>query len=90
MDELLADPGIAIIHNCTPNNLHFEINRKIIEAGKHLISEKPLARDSAESGALVRLLEEHPDVVAAVNFNYRMNPLVQEMRRRVARAISAG
>ena len=34
---------------------------------------------------LVKCLEEHPDVVAAVNFNYRMNPLVQEIRSRIVR-----
>jgi predicted dehydrogenase len=50
VEELLADPDIQIIHNCTPNNLHFEINEKVIKAGKHLLSEKPLARDSDESG----------------------------------------
>jgi predicted dehydrogenase len=85
VDELLADPEIEVVHNCTPNNLHFEINEKVIKAGKHLFSEKPLARSSAESGALVKLLEQNPGVAAAVNFNYRMNPLVQEMRRRIGR-----
>lgn len=84
VEELLRDTDIDIVHNCTPNNLHYEINRKVIAAGKHLLSEKPLARTSAESGALVRLLEDYPGTVAAVNFNYRMNPLVQEMRRRIA------
>ena len=83
VDELLADPDITVIHNCTPNNLHYEINKKIIEAGKHLVSEKPLARTAAESGALVRLLNERPEIVAGVNFNYRMNPLVQEIRSRI-------
>src|SRR5512136_1317388 len=60
--ELLADPEIQVIHNCTPNDLHYEINAKVIKAGKHLLSEKPLARDSDESGKLVKLLAEHPDV----------------------------
>lgn len=85
VDELLADGEIDVVHNCTPNNLHHEINEKVIRAGKHLLSEKPLARSSEESGALVKLLEAHPGVVAGVNFNYRMNPLVQEMRQRVGR-----
>lgn len=84
LDEMLADPDIQVIHNCTPNNLHYEINKKIIEAGKHVFSEKPLARDRKESLALVEILKANPDVVAAVNFNYRMNPLVQEIRQRIA------
>ena len=84
LEEMLADPDIQVIHNCTPNNLHFDINKKIIQAGKHVFSEKPLARDSHESGALVALLQAWPETVAAVNFNYRMNPLVQDMRQRIA------
>ncbi len=84
VEALLADPEIQAVHNCTPNNLHFEINQKIIKAGKHILSEKPLAKNSDESGRMVELLAQHPKTVAAVNFNYRMNPLVQEMRNKVA------
>jgi len=85
IDELLADPEIQVIHNCTPNHLHADINEKVIRSGKHLFSEKPLARDSKESGRLLQVLRDHPQVVAAVNFNYRMNPLVQEIRSRIER-----
>lgn len=82
-DEMLDDPEIQAVHNCTPNNLHLEVNEKIIKAGKHVFSEKPLARNSAESGKLLMLLRENPDVVHGVNFVYRMNPLVQEMKNKV-------
>ena len=83
IDELLADPGITAVHNCTPNNLHFEINEKIISAGKHVFSEKPLAINSRESMKLLNLLKENSKVIAGVNFLYRMNPLVQEMKVKV-------
>ena len=83
VDELLADPDIQVVHNCTPNNLHKEINEKIIKAGKHVFSEKPLARSSEESAAMLKLLEEYPGVVSGINFNYRMNPLVQDMKHKV-------
>jgi predicted dehydrogenase len=85
IDEMLADPEIAVIHNCTPNNMHYRFNEKIIKAGKHLFAEKPLARNAAESSALVNLLAQNTRVQAAVNYNYRLYPLVQEMRQRVAR-----
>jgi predicted dehydrogenase len=81
--DLLADPEIQVVHNCTPNFLHTEINRKIIESGKHIFSEKPLAVSSAESAGLIELLKDYPDTIAGVNFNYRMNPLVQEIRHKV-------
>ena len=83
VDELIADKSIDVIHNCTPNHLHMEFNKKIIESGKHLFSEKPLARDYSEAEALLKIAAAHPEVVTAVNFNYRMNPMVQEMRRRI-------
>jgi len=81
--ELLADPTIEVIHNCTPNRLHFEINRAILRAGKHVISEKPLAMSSAQTRALVGEAEQ-AGVLAAVDFNYRFYPLVQEMRAMAA------
>lgn len=82
VDEMIADPEIDVIHNCTPNSLHREINEKIIRAGKHIFSEKPLAMDSAETQSMLELLAEHPQVVHGVNYCYRMNPLVQETRIR--------
>ncbi|MEN6314463.1 MAG: Gfo/Idh/MocA family oxidoreductase [Clostridiaceae bacterium] len=83
VDELLADPEINVVHNCTPNNLHREVNEKIIRAGKHIFSEKPLARNSGESAHMLKLLNENRNIVHGVNFNYRMNPLVQEMKNKI-------
>lgn len=83
VDELLADPDISVVHNCTPNNLHFDINKKIISAEKHVFSEKPLALNCKESMGLLDALKKNSKVVAGVNFLYRMNPLVQEMKTKV-------
>lgn len=82
--RVVEDASIEIVHNCTPNDLHFEVNRAALEAGKHVVSEKPLTTTSGESAALVRLAEER-GVVAAVNFNYRFYPLVQHARALVRR-----
>lgn len=83
MDELIADPEIQVVHNCTPNHLHLEVNEKIIRANKHVFSEKPLAKTADESERMLALLEEYPDIVAGVNFCYRMNPLVQDAKNRI-------
>ncbi len=77
--QLLADPEIDVVHNCTPNHLHFEVNRDILAAKKHVVSEKPLAMDSTESRELVRLADAS-GVVHAIDFNYRYMPLVQQAR----------
>lgn len=83
VDELLADSEIDAVHNCTPNFLHKQINEKILRAGKHLFSEKPLTMNYAEAKALLEIKKQCPGVEAAVNFNYRMNPMVQEIRARI-------
>jgi predicted dehydrogenase len=83
VEELLSDPEVNVVHNCTPNNLHAEINEKIIRSGKHVLSEKPLTRTSEESGKMVALLKAYPGIKGCVNFNYRMNPLVQEMKNKL-------
>ena len=42
VEALLAHPGLQVVHNCTPNHLHAQINRQILAAGLHIFSEKPL------------------------------------------------
>ena len=83
-EELIADPEIEVVHNCTPNHLHLELNEKIIRAGKHVFSEKPLGKSSAESQKMLDLLKDHPKTVAGVNFCYRMNALIQDAKNRIA------
>jgi predicted dehydrogenase len=83
IEALLANPDIRVIHNCTPNPLPPPLNRRVIDSGRHIFSEKPLARSAAESEELLGLLARHPQVVAGVNFCYRMNPLVQDMKHRI-------
>ncbi len=82
-EDLLKDPDIHVIHNTTPNHLHFEITRAALLAGKHVISDKPLAQSPAEC-AVLRDLAREAGVVNAVTFNYRGSAMVQEMRQRVA------
>ncbi|MBN1854989.1 MAG: Gfo/Idh/MocA family oxidoreductase [Pirellulales bacterium] len=77
--DLIADPDVEVVHNCTPNHLHFPVNKATMAAGKPIISEKPLAMDSGESRELVRLARES-GVIHAINFNYRCMPLVQQAR----------
>ncbi len=82
--QLLDDPDIQVVHNCTPNHLHFQVNKEILAAGKHVISEKPLATSTAESKELVKLAEDS-GLIHAVNFNYRFYPLIQHAREMVRR-----
>ena len=83
-DALINDKNIDAVHNCTPNFLHTEINKKIICAGKHLLSEKPLSTTYNEAAELVELKKKYPATASAVNFNYRLNPMVQEACCRIS------
>ncbi len=74
--DLLKVPEIEAVHNCTPNHLHFEINKNILEAGKHVVSEKPLATNAADSAELVALAAK-TGLVNAVCYIYRYYPLIQ-------------
>jgi predicted dehydrogenase len=83
-DELIADREIDVVHNCAPNNVHFDINAKAVRAGKQVLSEKPLSLNSKESAELVALAGKH-NTLTAVNFCYRYYPVVQEAAARVRR-----
>ncbi len=80
--DLLSDPAIDIIHNCTPNSQHYQINKDAIVAGKHVYSEKPLTISSSESQELLELSRKY-NVATGVDFNYRQNAMVQVMRCRM-------
>jgi predicted dehydrogenase len=56
-EELLRDPGIDIIINLTPPQAHEELNRKILEAGKHLFCEKPFAQSVEAAEELLALAD---------------------------------
>ncbi len=49
-DEMIADPEIDIVHICSPNYLHYSHSAKALQAGKHVICEKPLTVTSARIG----------------------------------------
>lgn len=77
VEALLAHPGLQVVHNCTPNHLHAEINRQVLRAGLHLFSEKPLCMLPDEARELVSLAE-NAGVVHGVSFVYRQFAMVQQ------------
>ncbi len=83
LDELLADPAIAVVHVTSPNELHHAQAKAVLAAGKHIVCEKPLAMTSAESAELVALAKAS-GLVNAVNFNIRFYPLNQHASSLVA------
>ena len=83
LGAVLDDPRIDVVHVCTPNASHVEIARRVLQAGKHVMVEKPLALNRADARALVQFAGEcgrH----AAVAFTYRGYPMVRRARATVA------
>jgi predicted dehydrogenase len=80
---LLDDAAIDAVHNCTPNDLHHEITAAALDAGKHVLAEKPLAMSSRETADLMARAER-AGTVTGVCFNYRHYPLVAEARAMLA------
>ena len=58
-EELLGNSAVEIVVNLTPPQFHEEVNRKVIQAGKHLFSEKPFAHSAREAEELVALAVEN-------------------------------
>jgi scyllo-inositol 2-dehydrogenase (NADP+) len=69
-EELLADPALDLIVVNTPNSLHFEQARQALEAGKHVIVEKPFTVNSQEAQTLIELARQQ-NLVLSVFQNRR-------------------
>ena len=81
-EAMLDDPAVEVVHNTTPNYLHFPVNAAVIAKGKHIVSDKPLAL-TADQARQLRDQANKAGVVNAVTFSYRGNPLVQQMRHAI-------
>jgi predicted dehydrogenase len=78
--KILDDPAVDAVHICTPNALHFPMAHASLEAGKHVICEKPLATSSADAQKLVALAQQKK-LRNCTSHNLRYYPMVQQMRR---------
>jgi len=83
IDDVLADPQVQVVHVCTPNHLHRALAQAALEAGKHVICEKPLATTLEDAQALASLAAS-TGLVATVPFVYRYHPVIREARARIA------
>ncbi|HSJ68949.1 MAG TPA: Gfo/Idh/MocA family oxidoreductase [Anditalea sp.] len=58
-EEMISDPDIHVIYNPLPNHLHVEYTLKCIEAGKHVLCEKPIALNSADINTLIQARDKY-------------------------------
>ena len=82
-EELLADPEIDAIYNPLPNHLHVPWSIKALQAGKHVLCEKPIALTSAQAQTLVDVARQYPHLKVMEAFMYRFHPQRQRARQLV-------
>jgi predicted dehydrogenase len=80
VEALLADPAVTVVHVTSPNQVHASQVRAALDAGKHVVCEKPLAVSAAQSAELV----ERAGAADAVCFNLRFYPQNQNAAALVA------
>lgn len=80
--DATRDPDVDVIHICTPNAYHMEVAQAALEAGKHVVCEKPLATSLSDARTLTDLAQSK-GLVATVPFVNRFHPMVREARARV-------
>lgn len=83
VEALAADPGVDVVHIASPNYAHADQVRTVLDAGKHVVCEKPLALTSGDTADLVARAEA-AGAVNAVCFNIRFYPANHQAMAMVA------
>ena len=73
-EELLADADIEAVYNPLPNHLHVPLSIAALEAGKHVLCEKPIGLSSDEGRQLADAGRRHPQLKLMEAFMYRHHP----------------
>ena len=82
--EAARPDGIEAVAICTPNHLHFPVARAFLEAGIHVICDKPMTATLEEAHALARIAEAS-DALFVLTHNYSAYPMIREARALIAR-----
>ena len=83
-EALLADPDVEAIYNPLPNHLHVPVSIQALQAGKHVLCEKPIALSAAEAQTLVDAGQRYPHLKLMEAFMYRHHPQWQRAKAIVA------
>ncbi|HKI56815.1 MAG TPA: Gfo/Idh/MocA family oxidoreductase [Trueperaceae bacterium] len=79
-EQLLASGDVDVVYNPLPNHLHVPWSLKAIEAGKHVLCEKPVGLSAEEGEALLAAARAHPELKVMEAFMYRFHPQWQAVK----------
>jgi predicted dehydrogenase len=82
--EAKRKDGIEAVSIVTPNHMHFPAAKAFIEAGIHVVCDKPLSLNLKEALALEKLLAKNKDIIFALTHNYSGYPMIRHARAMVA------
>ena len=81
--ERNRDDCLDLVTVATPNDLHFKISRAFLEAGIHVLCEKPLTMTVEQAEKVVQIAD-HADRILAVNYGYSGYPMIRQMQEMIA------
>lgn len=77
--ELLSNPDVDAVYCAVPHNLHQQFYCDVINAGKHLMGEKPFGIDKAANDAILDAVKAHPEVLVRCSSEFPFAPAMQRM-----------
>ena len=80
-EALIADDEIEAVYIPVPNHLHLELSIKALEAGKHVLCEKPIGMDAKEARYLLNTAKKYPGLKVMEAFMYRHHPQIIEIKK---------
>ncbi|TBL71032.1 Gfo/Idh/MocA family oxidoreductase [Paenibacillus thalictri] len=81
--ELFGRSDVQVVHLCTPHFLHSPMAVELLAAGKHVLTEKPMAENKAAAARLIEAAENSQDAQLGVIFQNRYNPASQLLKQYV-------
>jgi predicted dehydrogenase len=82
--EAARPDGIEVVSIVTPNHMHVPISKAFIEAGIHVICDKPLCLYLKEAMGLKALLKKKPKIIFGLTHNYSGYPMIRQMKDMIA------
>ena len=78
--DLLADPDVEMVDVCTPTDTHLALSRDAVAAGRHVLTEKPLAHAASDAFALAAAARAR-GVRTKLGFTFRYSPAMRQLKR---------